>query len=69
MPIRKGHSGEKCYTGGSSDVGFYKTAFIARLLLPLTSLHCRLAAYMVVSVCQIDPNAWRIFIGAEVLWG
>ena len=49
--------------------GFYKTTFIAGLRLPLTSLHHRLTAYMGVSVCQIAPNAWRIFIVAEVLWG
>lgn len=24
MPIRKGHKGEKCYIGGSSDVGFIR---------------------------------------------
>lgn len=69
MPIRKGHSGEKCYTGGSLDVGFYKTAFIVGLRLPFTSLHHRLVAYMGVSICQIDLNKWRIFIGVEVLWG
>ena len=67
--IRKGHSGEKCYTKGSSDVGFYETAFIVGLRMPLTSLHHRLAAYIGVSVCQITPNAWRLFIGAKVLWG
>ena len=39
VPIRKGHSGEKCYTGGSLDVGFYETSFITRLRMPLTSLH------------------------------
>ena len=55
MPIRKGHSGEKCYIGGSLDVGFYEIAFIVRLHMPLTSLHSRLATYMGVSVCQIPP--------------
>ena len=69
MPIRKDHCGEKCYTGGSLDVGFYETALIAGLCLPLTSLHHWLVAYMGVSVCQIVPNTWRIFIGAKVLLG
>lgn len=68
-PIRKGHGGEKCYTEGSSDVGFYEATFIAGLRLPLTSLHRRLAAYIGVSVCQIASNAWRIFIEAKVLLG
>ena len=57
MPIMKGHRGEKCYTEGSSDVGFYEVAFIIGLPLPLTSLHRQLTAYMGVSICQITPNA------------
>ena len=71
MPIRKGHKGEKCYTEGLLDVGFYVVAFIAGLCLPLTSLHhgghwfFRLG----VSICQIALNAWRTFIGVEVLLG
>lgn len=55
VPIRKGHGGEKCYIGSSLDVGFYETAFIAGLRLPLTSLQRQLAAYMGVSVYQIAP--------------
>ena len=69
VPIRKGNIGEKCYNGRSPDVGFYETAFIARLRLPLSSLHRQLASYMGISVSQIAPNAWRIFIEAEVLLG
>lgn len=64
MPIRKGDKGEKCSTRSLLDVGF-----IAGLRLPLTSLLHQLVAYMGVSVCQITPNAWRILIWAEVLWG
>ena len=69
VPIRKGDIGGKCYDRRSFDVGFYGTSFIAGLCLPLSSLHHRLASYMGVSISQIAPNAWRIFIGAEVLWG
>ena len=43
--------------------------FIAGLRLPLSTLHRRLAFYLGISVSQIAPNAWRIFIKAEVLWG
>ena len=67
VPIRKGDLGEMCYDGKSSDVGFYKAMFIAGLHLPLSILYRRLASYLGVSVSQIAPNAWRIFIGAEVL--
>lgn len=69
MPIRKGDIGENCYDGRSFDVGFYKTAFIAGLRLPLSFLHHRLASYIGMSINQIAPNSWRIFIGADVLWG
>ena len=68
VPIRKGDIGKKCYDGRLFDVGFYQTAFIARLRLPISTLHCRLASYMGVSINQITPNAWRIFIRVEVLW-
>ena len=57
VPIWKGHSGEKCYTWGSSNVGFYEISFITRLRMPLTSLHRRLVSYIGVSVCQIATNA------------
>lgn len=57
VPIRKGDLREKCYDGRSSDVGFYETAFIAGLCLPLSFLHRRLASYIGVSVNQIAP--WR----------
>ena len=57
VPIWKGHSGEKCYTWGSSDVGFYEISFIAGLRMPLTFLHRQLVSYMGVSICQIAPNA------------
>ena len=69
VPIRKGDLGEKCYDGKSSEVHFYEAMFIAGLRLPLSILHHQLASYLCVSVIQIASNAWRIFIGAEVLWG
>ena len=53
VAIRKGDIGEKCYDGRSYDVGFYETAFIAGLSLPISSLHRRLASYMGVSISQI----------------
>lgn len=69
IPIRKANKGEKCYARELNEVGFYDVAFIARLRLPLSHLHCQLADYMGVFVYQIAPNAQRIFKGAEVLWG
>lgn len=40
----------------------------AELRLPLSDLHCRLARYLGVAITQIAPNAWWIFLGAEVLY-
>ena len=69
IPIRRACKGEKCYLSENEDIGFYKAAFIAVLRLPLTKIHHQLANYLGISVCQISPNAWRIFLGVEVLWG
>lgn len=69
VPIRKAEREEKCYLGNTEDVGFNKATFIAGLRLPLTEIHRRLVDYLGVFVFQISLNAWRIFLGAEVLWG
>ena len=51
------------------NVGMYDAMFAASLRLPLMELHRYLAKYLVLFVSQIAPNAWRIFLGAEVIWG
>ena len=58
---------KKCYSGKTVDVGMYDAMFTAGLRLPLTALHRQLANFLGFSVSQINPNAWRIFIGAEIL--
>ena len=47
----------------------YNAMFTVGLRLPLTELYHQLANYLGLSVSQIAPNAWRIFNGAEVIWG
>jgi len=69
IPIRLLRKFEKCYSGKSADVGMYDAMFTAGLRLPLIALHRKLANFLGLSVSQIAPNAWRIFIGAEILWG
>ena len=69
IPIRLPYEIEKCYTRWTADVGMYDTMFAARLRLPLTALHRQLVDYLGLSINQIAPNAWRTFIGAEILWG
>ena len=67
--IRLPSENERCYSGRTADVGMYDAMFTAGLRLPLTALHRQLADFLGISVTQISPNAWRIFIGAEILWG
>ena len=69
IPIHLPYENEKCYMGRTADVGMYDAMFAARLRLPLTALHRQLVDYLGLSVSQIAPNAWRTFIGAEILWG
>ena len=69
IPIYLPGKFEKCYTGKTADVGMYNAMFAARLRLPLTTLNRQLANFLRLSVNQITPNAWRIFIGDEILWG
>ena len=69
IPIRLPKENETCYSGRTADVGMYDAMFAAGLRLPLTALHHQLANFLGLSVTQIAPNAWRNFIGAEILWG
>ena len=69
IPIHLPRKFEKCYSGRTTDVAMYNAMFAAGLRLPLTTLHRQLANFLGFSVSQIAPNAWRIFIGAEILWG
>lgn len=59
---------EKCYSRRTANVDFYEALSIVGLRLPLTKLYRQLDDYLDVYVYQIAPNAWWIFLGAEVLW-
>ena len=67
--IRLPYENEKCYTGRIADVEMYDAMFAVELRLSLTALHRQLVDYLGLSVSQIAPNAWRTFIGVEILWG
>ena len=41
----------------------------AGLRFPLNFLHRKLLKYLGLSVSQISPNAWRVFIVMEVMYG
>ena len=67
IPIRLLGKFEKCYSGKIANVGMYDVMFTIGLRLPLTTLHCQLATFLGLYVSQVAPNAWRIFIGIEIL--
>ena len=59
---------EKCYYKGVKDVGVYEQHLKAGLRFPLSPFHHHLLQYLGLVVTQISPNAWRGFLGAEVLY-
>ena len=69
IPIRLPYKSEKCYYEGVDSVGVYKQVLKAGLRFPLSSLHHELLKYLGLSFSQISPNAWRVFIAMEVLYG
>ena len=69
IPIRLPYKLEKCYYDGIEGVGVYEQMLKAGLRFPLSSLHHQLFQHLGLSVNQISLNAWRVFIGVEVLYG
>ena len=69
IPIRLPYKSEKCYYDGVDDVGVYEQALKAGLRFPLNTLKRKLLQHLGLSVSQISPNAWRVFIAMEVLYG
>ena len=69
IPICLPNESEKCYYEGVERVGVYKQMLKAGLRFPLSSLHRELLKYLALSVNQVSPNAWRVFIAMEVLYG
>ena len=68
IPIRLPYKSKKCYYEGVDDVRVYEQVLKAGLRFPLNSLHHELLKYLGLSVSQISPNAWRVFIAMEVLY-
>ena len=69
IPIRLHYKSEKCYYDGVEGVGVYDQMLKAGLRFPLSSLHRELLKCLGLSVNQMSPNAWRVFIAMEVLYG
>ena len=47
----------------------YEQMLKAGLRFPLSTLHRELLKYQRLYVNQISPNAWRVFIAMEILYG
>ena len=69
IPVRLPYKSEKCYYDEVEDVGVYEQMLKAGLRFPLSSLHRELLKCLGLSVNQVSPNAWRIFIAMEILYG
>ena len=66
IPICLPYKLEKCYYDEVDDVGVYKQVLKAGLRFPLNFLKRELLKYLGLSVNQISPNAWRVFIAMEL---
>ena len=69
IPIHLPYVSEKCYYDGVEGVGVYEQMLKAGLRFPLSTLHRELLKYQGLYVNQISPNAWRVFIAMEILYG
>ena len=68
IPVRLPYKSEKCYYDEVEDVGVYEQMLKAGLRFPLSSLHHELLKCLGLSVNQVSPNVWRVFIAMEVLY-
>ena len=69
IPIHLPYVSEKCYYEGVEGVRVYEQMLKAGLWFPLSTLHRELLKYLGLSVTQISPNAWKVFIAMEILYG
>ena len=69
IPIRLPYKSEKCYYKWVEGVGVYEKMLKTRLRFPLSSLHHELLKYLGLSINQISPNTWKVFIAMDVLYG
>ena len=63
------YKSEKCYYEGLEDLGVYEQMLKAGLRFPLSTLHRRLLQYLGLFVTQNSPNAWRVYLSVDILYG
>ena len=69
ISIHLPYKSKKCYYERVEGVGVYEQMLKAGLRFPLSSLHHELIKYLGLSINQVSPNIWRVFITMEVLYG
>ena len=69
ISVRLPYKSKKCDYEGLEGVGVYEQMLKAGLRFPLSSLHRELLQHLGLSVNQVSPNAWKVFIAMEVLYG
>ena len=60
---------KKCYYKGVEAIRVYEQMLKAGLRFPLSTLHRELLKYLGLSITQLSPNTWRVFIAMEILYG
>ena len=68
IPICLPYKSEKCYYERVEGIGVYEQMLKAGLRSPLSSLHRELLKYIGLSINQVSPNAWSVFIAMEVIY-
>ena len=69
IPIGLPYKSEKCYYDSVEGVDVYEQIFKVGLRFPSSSFHHELVKCLGLSVNQVSPNAWRIFIAMKILYG
>ena len=64
VPIRLANVGERFYSHNGERIGFYDSSFVSGLRISLSCLAKKLVRRLGIEVSQLNPNAWRTFVGA-----